>query len=118
LKGVPHAKRKRREGERVPNSNPIHFSGISDDRGDVTNAVQDAADNIKFNEERTDKYSMIFSEQEHDEFVAAGQAQMEYCHDMCNFKTGKPEAACNPVGLELTLGSRGSNSPADKLSAV
>lgn len=118
LKGLSHAKHKRKEGERVPLSNHIQFSSIPDDRGVVTNSLHHAADKSKFNDKLTEKYSSIFSGQEHDQFVADGQERMEHCHDVCNLKASQPEAECNPVGLELTLGSQGSTSPYDKLSAV
>eukprot|EP00253_Pinus_taeda_P031958 PITA_31958 len=114
LKGLSDARHKRREGERVPLSNHIQFSGIPDDRGDLTNTVQDAADKCKFNDKRKKKCSTIFSGQENAEFVAAGQAAMDYYHDICNLKTSQPEAACNPVGLEFIIGSQASTSPGDK----
>lgn len=118
LKGLWHAKPKRKEGERAPICNHIHSGNMSDGRGDATNAVQNAAESGKFNEGCMDKYSTFILGQEHDEFIAADRAEMEYCHDLCDLKTSPPEASYNTVGLDLTLGSHCSTSPEHKLSAV
>lgn len=118
LKGLWHAKPKRKEGELAVICNHIHSSSISDDGGDVTNAVQNSAENGIFNEKFIERYSTSNSGQEHDELLAADEAEMEYCHDLCNLKATQPEAAYKTVGLELTLGSQCSTSPADNLSAV
>lgn len=103
FKGVPRAKRKRKERERAAINNLIDSSCKSGGRCEVKNSLQRAANNGK---------SII--EQEQDEFGAADQVMIDYSHNLiCNLKTSEPEAeaaACNGVELELTLGSQGQGS--------
>lgn len=110
LKGLSHSKARRKKREREAINNHMDPSCKSqDDWGAVTNVLKKAAlENGKFDEKYKEKHPTFFSGQEVDEFIGADQAQMEYCHDLCNLNTSqtKVEAPCNEVGLELTLGSQ------------
>lgn len=108
FKGVSHTKSKRNDGEREPVSVDIHIdsSSKSDDWGDITNVLQKQAGTGELDGKYVDKYSTFLSSREHEEYAAASQARMEYCHDLCNLKTSQTETPCNAVELELTLGSQ------------
>jgi len=109
VKGLSYSKSRRKVRERAPVSSHMDSSCKSHDEwGDITNALQKAAENGKFNEKHIEKKSTFLSGQEVDEFIAADQAQMKYCHDLGNLKTSQTEveSPCNSVGLELTLGSQ------------
>lgn len=109
LKGLSHSKARRKLREHASTTSHMDSSCKShDDLGDVTNNLKRAAENCPINEKYIEKSSTIWSAGEVDEFIAADQAQMEYCHGLPNLKTShtEVEAPCSPVGLELTLGSQ------------
>lgn len=106
LKGLSSVKCKGKEGELAAISNHMDLSSKSDDWGSLINTFRNV-DNCNLQEKYEEKQSTLPGQVQ--EQFGPAQPQMLQCHDLCNLKTSESEAPCNAVGLELTLGSKGSS---------